>query len=749
MSKQNRSWKIAAGVSSTIMLTSAFTAYGMTGVTPVLYAAEQKAGELSEDEAIQKAQKWVTIPADYKQDRAMYLEAGRSPFDSRPSWRITWEKPKAGGIHVIIDAITGKLMQYYSYSERNEGLGEQKVSEEQALANAKQFLLRVTTEKERENLSNPNQFEPMIPYYADDSQVHVFSFTRLVNNTPFLENGFQLRVNRNGEIISFNREWYDGSLPSADQVISAVEATKELAKRAVPSLVYKQRSAITRSNATNGDPYMLVYHYDQTDPQLLDATTGEILNALGQPAEEGRIKPLGTTISAPVEEKIINQQEAEKIAQQLIKKLPGTYRFNGHVGGGGSTGPDGIERRNWRFEFTPVDQGEKPVEPVQLRVGDRGQLVEYTSRERSFLRESGRKWEKAVSWEQAEASAIQLVNIWFADRLGEIYLLPEKPSDTYVKNVLEKGGYYEVNFGWMKNGVPIENARFEVLINPETGIAESLNMWMDERPIIPNAKTDEKVDAETAKKAEQEHRFVTLTYYQPLRGKMDDVSPAPKPLLVYRYVGDQGVIDARTGEWISFAEMRKKQAPTDIEKHPQKDALEWAVQMDFLSVTEGKLEPDKQVTRGEMAKMMARMTERIEFHYLSESSFDDEEDQPYHFADADQKHPLYAAIQKSVQFGLIAKEGNRFEPDRAITRAEAADMVARLLGYADLLNKPEIFASAYQDVQKKQLPAVALVHAHALLSGKTSTAFEPNASLTRADAAQLMKALIELKEEKE
>jgi hypothetical protein len=258
-------------------------------------------------------------------------------------------------------------------------------------------------------------------------------------------------VNRNGEIISFNREWYDDLLPSADQVISAVEATKELAKKAVPSLVYKQRSAITRSNATNGDPYMLVYHYDQTDPQLLDATTGEILNALGQPAEEGRIKPLGTTISAPVEEKIINQQEAEKIAQQLIKKLPGTYRFNGHVGGGGSTGPDGIERRNWRFEFTPVDQGEKPVETVQLSVGDRGQLVEYTSRERSTLRESGRKWEKAVSWEQAEASATQLVNIWFADRLGEIYLLPEKPSETYVKNVLEKGGYYEVNFGWMKN----------------------------------------------------------------------------------------------------------------------------------------------------------------------------------------------------------------------------------------------------------------------------------------------------------
>jgi hypothetical protein len=150
-----------------------------------------------------------------------------------------------------------------------------------------------------------------------------------------------------------------------------------------------------------------------------------------------------------------------------------------------------------------------------------------------------------------------------------------------------------------------------------------------------------------------------------------------------------------------------------------------------------------------MAQLMARLTNRFEFHSSLVSRSDDEEEESFQFADVNTQHPQYSVIQKGIQYGIIAKEGTRFEPDKAITRAQTADMVARLLGYGDLLNKSGIFVSAYPDVQKQDNPAVTIVHALGLLPSKTSTAFQPNAPLTKGDAAQLMQDLVELKRAQE
>jgi len=87
-----------------------------------------------------------------------------------------------------------------------------------------------------------------------------------------------------------------------------------------------------------------------------------------------------------------------------------------------------------------------------------------------------------------------------------------------------------------------------------------------------------------------------------------------------------------------------------------------------------------------------------------------EEESPFAFTDVETKHPQYGAIQKALQSGL--------------------------------------FVSAYPDVRQADAPAVAIVHSLGLLPGNNK-AFNPDAPLTRAEAAQLMQALLTLKQASE
>ncbi|GED69359.1 hypothetical protein BRE01_30610 [Brevibacillus reuszeri] len=749
MLKRGQSWGVAMGVSTSILLTSVLTTIGMSGGAQVTYAAEEQTKSISQEEAIQAAKKWVTIPTDYKLDRASFLDAKRDPFTGTSSWRIAWEDTKSNRITATIDAASGKLLQYSYYRDGvNTTASQKKLSAEQAQSIAEEFLQRVTTSEERQNLSKPNEYGPLYSYFNPQQSIHLFSFTRMENEIPFLENGFQIVLDQEGQLTFFSREWYDGKLPAATQMISAEEGKKLLMQQTKPSLLFVNQREALRGGDSSSDPYMLVYRFEENDPQFVDALSGKVVNAVGTEAVERKIQPLGTTIAkSKGEERIITKEEAQKIAEQLIKKFPGSYRFEGNYGSGASSGPDGIRRQNWDFSFTPLQSKTDSEERVELTIGDRGELMGYEAREGARFRERGRKFTTVVPWSKAETSAIQLVKMLYDDRLGEMYLLPA-PTEEEQKQLIERGESYAVRFGWLKDGVTIQSMYTEVIVDPETGEAEGVRAPWDGLPVYATEKpTKATVDHTEANQIMQKQKEFMLTYYQPQYSSYGFPSQPMEPLLIYRYVGDEGVVDAVSGQWVSYAEAEKNRQPQDIDEHPQKTALEFAVRMDLLSVRDGKLEPDKEVTRGEMAQILTGLTNRYEFRNLG-MFYEGEEDQTYQFTDVDMKNAYYPAIQKAIQHRIIAKEGKTFNPDRAITRIEAAEMLARLLGYGSLLEKTDIFVTPYTDLQKKQVPAVALVNAQGILAGKSQAAFSPNESLTRAEVADLVQTMYEQTQKK-
>ncbi|CAI8812980.1 S-layer family protein [Brevibacillus sp. IT-7CA2] len=743
MLRRTTSWGLSLGVLSTILVTTVFATAGVEGLTLIVRAAEKT---LSQEEAIKQSQKWVTIPEDYKLRGARITDPDEEyNVTGRTYWNISWEKGKVGRINVTIDAVSGALSRYSNRLEDDQlGSTKNEFTEEQAIKVARKFLEKVTTEEERGRLSKPNEYADQNGYYFRN-QGQVVNFTRMVGEIPFLGNGIQIIVDQNGDVISFNREWYDGKLPEATKVIEIAEAEKKWEEKASPSLMYKDMAGMTNRYQQAPGSYELVYEFQDEDPQLVDATTGEVINLFGKVASEKKIKPLGNMISSETSEKrLITKEEAQKIAEQYVKRLPGNYRFDGSSGGGSSSGPGGISERHWSFDFSPQNGGGKKSEQVEVDINDRGELVGYQVNPNGRFEETPKKM--VITWEQAEDSATKLVNTLLSDQLGEIYLIEEEPSKETLQSYADNGEPYEIQFGMLINGTPVEDETFRVEVNPETGMAESLNQRSRSEVKLLSKPNNKQIERQSAKEVIKKQQKLQLAYLQPVP-EWIPIKPS-EPILVYRYVGDNGVVKADTGEWYSFVEAQKKQSPSDIDEHPQQAVLDFAVRKGWMTVADGQLGPEKEVTRGEMAMMMAQMADEGEFRYLRPYFDSDEERLIHNFADVPSSHPNYAAIQRNVEYKLIPKTGNNFEPDRLITRAEVADMVARLLGYGDLLEKPELFKSPYQDVQSKHVPAVTLISANGLLKGKSATNFDPDATVTRAQAAELLKLIYDQQQER-
>ncbi|WP_429842182.1 YcdB/YcdC domain-containing protein [Brevibacillus sp. FIR094] len=559
MLKRTTSWGLSLGVTSSILMTSVFASVGGGSLTPVVHAAEKT---LSQDEAIKQAQKWVTIPEDYKLEEAMLIDQKEDYIlMGKAFWNLSWETTKGGRIILRLDAVSGQLLRYDFLEGSKEGSSKTELLEQQAIEVATQFLDKVTTDEERSRLSKPNEFRtPETTDYFNGQERNI-RFTRVENGIPFLHNGYLLTVGSNGDVIRFRREWFDGKLPDASKVMNSAEAAKKWEEEASPSLLYKNLGWITNKYQQDLPSNQLVYSFQDEDPQLVEATTGKILNKYGMAASEKKIKPLGTSLSKKSsEKKLITADEAQKVAEQYMKRFTDNYRSDGISSRGRKEGLNGVTINNWRFDFA-VQQGEgnNDNKLVRLRMNDRGDLLQYAVKYESSLNEASKKM--MITWKQAEESAIKLVQTLLADQLGEIYLIEEEPSEETLKSYWEMGQMYEVQFGILRDGIPIENAGILVDVNLETGEAETMNKyieWEDEKVYEKIAKF---IDVQVAKKTVQENNKLQLTYYLSLPEMKSDKQP--EPLLVYHYIGDEGVVKADSGEWYNFREAQKKPEPRD------------------------------------------------------------------------------------------------------------------------------------------------------------------------------------------
>jgi subtilisin family serine protease len=136
----------------------------------------------------------------------------------------------------------------------------------------------------------------------------------------------------------------------------------------------------------------------------------------------------------------------------------------------------------------------------------------------------------------------------------------------------------------------------------------------------------------------------------------------------------------------------------------------------------GRFRPDGLVTRAEYAKMLAGATRTPEARQSM-------------FGDVSASHPLAGFVAAIAGKGWASGQGGHFRPNAAITRIEAAAMIAR----AKNLRGGKV---GFSDVADPAMQQYASAVAEAGVATGQDGRFEPQRALTRGEAAKMIAAIL-------
>lgn len=180
---------------------------------------------------------------------------------------------------------------------------------------------------------------------------------------------------------------------------------------------------------------------------------------------------------------------------------------------------------------------------------------------------------------------------------------------------------------------------------------------------------------------------------------------------------------------------------TDIVGHWSKNTIEFLASREFIhGVGNGLYQPNRDVTRAEFIKMVHNVLKLPETAEIND--YTDVVDNAWYF------NAVMAAKKAGLLKG-ISMEGNNLMPNKIITREEMAVILANATVYCKLeIPKNELdLSSQYSDasdISKDFLDEVEIVVKLGLMVGGGAGEFNPSDSVTRAQAAQVQKNILEI-----
>jgi len=172
---------------------------------------------------------------------------------------------------------------------------------------------------------------------------------------------------------------------------------------------------------------------------------------------------------------------------------------------------------------------------------------------------------------------------------------------------------------------------------------------------------------------------------------------------------------------------------TDADGHWAESYLDLMVAYKALDLKDGKVRPNETVTRGELIKMLvlARSGGQVYFDTMNTAMAKESAS----FADVAMGSSYFAYIESALDQNLIDIGDGSFNPEGKVTRDDMAELIVRALGYNSLAKVDSIFASSFKDnaqiKNKGQASIVVGLGIMSLSEGK----FQPNKEVTRAEAA--------------
>lgn len=155
---------------------------------------------------------------------------------------------------------------------------------------------------------------------------------------------------------------------------------------------------------------------------------------------------------------------------------------------------------------------------------------------------------------------------------------------------------------------------------------------------------------------------------------------------------------------------------------------------------DGRFQPNREVTRAEFVKMLIGLLD------------DETEQNPVQsFGDVSESDWAFPYVNKASRVGLVVGSADGlFHPNDLVTREEMAVMTVRLLQRLELLGDESGSASAFADaetVSEWAADSVTALKNAGIVNGDLGNKFNPQNSLTRAEAAQIIYNVLSSAEE--
>jgi len=269
---------------------------------------EKHANIITKKEAAARVKQYVDIPAAAKLIHAS-LNRDWQNKDLR-TWSLNWSIQAApeGDYYDLwarVDATSGRIYSFSQYSS-NDNAAKGSLTKEQATAIAQEFIKKMEPQLSQEVKLNLSEAWNVSPVAEDKLPPQwTIQFTRQVNGVPFPNDGMRVTVSGvTGKIMSYELNWTEQSFPPINKAMGPVQANEKFLALAPITLCY---SPITTSGTAS--EFKLVYKPIVKDQQsgfaMIDAISGEALNAAGEPLDKKPMPRIFTDVSGHFAEKEI------------------------------------------------------------------------------------------------------------------------------------------------------------------------------------------------------------------------------------------------------------------------------------------------------------------------------------------------------------------------------------------------------------------------------------------------------------
>lgn len=727
-------------------------------------SASQTDPQISKDQAIAAAKKYIQIPDGYTLESVYLNSYMNQNGKSIPSWNLNYVKRVKdqyyGNLNLTVNGLDGKLTGYSMYDNdpSHKPSYPPKADYKQAKEIAAAWILKMDL-NDKEQLLYNDRDEKSFRTPLDGNYQYNIRYDRSVNGVPYPENGVNVTVNGEGQVVGYNYNWDDSVIFESNvKPIGLEEAAKAFHEQSNVSLTYqipyqakdKKTPVITYTmdsfqlNAADGKPW------SPTQQPVAPAASSEPITAqpLGEKASSSQnltkdqaiqkvTSAFGVTSSAKLEEASYNEY---------------TNQDNGEINSSWNL--------RWSLPDTEKDEDSAAFKRVDNSIwatvnSKTGEIQNYNV-SIPYDRAGSQAVNAKVSQEEAKSKAIEFVKQQLPAYTSE--LVPDMIAEKDIQpDQLKQMRNWDVHFKRVIDGVNAGYEGVNVSIDRETGAIVSFYNsistidYPKQKPAV--------LELDQAKEKLLSQYDIQLNYatrYQPgnpilldakykLMVAAGEIPPSAagsasnQPAvaqLVYsllpKYTREPVMLDAQTGDWknASTGEIisLEKVKVDDIEGHWAQNELQLMLDYEALDVKDGKVNPDQSITRGEMIKMLviAMNGGSGGIHYGAERKAS--------FSDVSAGSAYFAYVENAVDRGLL-DPGTEFQPEAKMTREDMAQLIVKALGFSSLTKYDGIFNSSFADKASiKHVGEAAIVVGLDIMS-LTDGSFNPSQEVTKAQAA--------------